>query len=127
MLDTDTIIYVRDGRIPRTRMERLAPGSLVMSIVTYGELHFGVSKGKRKHAAQILKMIAAGVPPVAMGTEVAEVYGTLRAELESRGERIGGNDLWIAAHALSAKLILVTNNEREFRRVPGLKVENWAA
>jgi tRNA(fMet)-specific endonuclease VapC len=126
MLDTDTIIYLRDGHIPRSRFERLAPGSVVMSIVTYGELQFGVNKGKRKHAAQILKMIAAGVPPVPMGIEAAEAYGTVRAELERRGQRIGGNDLWIAAHALSAKLTLVTNNEREFRRVPGLKVENWA-
>jgi tRNA(fMet)-specific endonuclease VapC len=51
----------------------------------------------------------------------------VRAELEARGQSIGGNDLWIAAHALSTKLILVTNNVREFRRVPGLKIENWAA
>jgi tRNA(fMet)-specific endonuclease VapC len=62
-----------------------------------------------------------------MEIEVAHRYAGLRWELERRGERIGGNDLWIAAHALSAKLTLVTNNERQFRRVPGLKVENWAA
>ena len=49
----------------------------------------------------------------------------IRAALESRGEMIGGNDLWIAAHAKAARLVLVTNNEREFRRVPDLKVQNW--
>jgi tRNA(fMet)-specific endonuclease VapC len=60
-----------------------------------------------------------------MDIEVARIHGELRAELETRGQRIGNNDLWIAAHALSAKLTLVTNNEHEFRRVPGLKIENW--
>lgn len=55
------------------------------------------------------------------------MFGAIRAELERRGETIGNNDLWIAAHAQAAGLTLVTNNEREFRRVPGLKVENWAA
>jgi tRNA(fMet)-specific endonuclease VapC len=62
------------------------------------------------------------VPPSA-----AALYGQVRAALERRGEVIGNQDLWIAAHALAAGLTLVTNNEREFRRVPGLQVENWAA
>jgi len=56
----------------------------------------------------------------------AEAYGTIRAELERKGQMIGNNDLWIAAHAKAAGLTLVTNNEREFRRVRGLRVENWA-
>ena len=58
--------------------------------------------------------------------KAAEIYGFIRADLESRGEMIGNNDLWIAAHALASGLTLVTNNEKEFRRVPGLKVQNWA-
>ena len=62
------------------------------------------------------------LPPAA-----GAAYGSIRATLERRGETIGNNDLWIAAHALTAGLTLVTNNEREFRRVPGLSVENWAA
>jgi tRNA(fMet)-specific endonuclease VapC len=53
-------------------------------------------------------------------------YGALRAELEVDGRVIGNNDLWIAAHAKAAKLILVTNNEREFQRVSGLEIQNWA-
>jgi tRNA(fMet)-specific endonuclease VapC len=52
-------------------------------------------------------------------------YGAIRASLESRGKPIGNNDLWIAAHAKAAALTIVTNNEREFKRVPGLKVQNW--
>jgi tRNA(fMet)-specific endonuclease VapC len=59
--------------------------------------------------------------------KAAEAYGTIRAELESKGEMIGNNDLWIAAHAVAAGLTLVTNNESEFRRVRGLKMQNWAA
>ena len=125
MLDTNTVIYLRDGRIPRTRMVRSLPGSLVMSIVTYGELHYGAKKSKRKHALGLLELIIAGIPTLPMGEAAAEVYGDLRAELEARGQTIGSNDTWIAAHALSTKLILVTNNEREFRRVKGLKIENW--
>ncbi len=53
-------------------------------------------------------------------------YGTMRAQLERKGQMIGNNDLWIAAHAKAAGLTLVTNHEREFMRVRGLKVENWA-
>jgi tRNA(fMet)-specific endonuclease VapC len=98
-----------------------------MSIISYGELYFGAKKGRRRHAMEILELLLVGVPPLMMDAEVARRYGDLRAELEARGQSIGGNDLWIAAHALSAKLILVTNNEREFGRVPGLKIENWAA
>jgi tRNA(fMet)-specific endonuclease VapC len=61
---------------------------------------------------------------VPLPAEAATAYGEIRAALEARGEMIGGNDLWIAAHAKSAGLTLVTNNEREFNRVPGLKLQN---
>ena len=66
------------------------------------------------------------LPALSLPETAAEAYGTIRAELEAKGEMIGNNDLWIAAHALASKLTLVTNNEREFRRVRGLKVQNWA-
>jgi tRNA(fMet)-specific endonuclease VapC len=59
--------------------------------------------------------------------EAAKAYGEIRAALEARGEIIGGNDLWIAAHAKSAGLTIVTNNEREFKRIPGLKLQNWTS
>ena len=58
-------------------------------------------------------------------SRAGQFYGAIRAALEANGETIGNNDLWIAAHAKAAELILVTNNEREFRRVQGLKIENW--
>jgi tRNA(fMet)-specific endonuclease VapC len=65
------------------------------------------------------------LPVLPLPDHSGTAYGEIRATLGSRGERIGGNDLWIAAHAKSAGLILVTNNEREFRRVAGLKIQNW--
>ena len=67
------------------------------------------------------------LPALALPESAGEDYGSIRAGLASKGEMIGNNDLWIAAHALAAGLTLVTNNEREFRRVRGLKVQNWAA
>ena len=69
--------------------------------------------------------IAERLPVQAMSTKVAESYGQIRSDLERKGATIGGNDLWIAAHALTLGLKLVTNNDREFKRVPGLRVENW--
>ena len=67
-----------------------------------------------------------GVPALELPAEAAEHYGEIRAVLQRKGAPIGPNDLWIAAHARAAGLVLVSNNEREFKRVPGLKVENWA-
>jgi NAD-dependent SIR2 family protein deacetylase len=65
-------------------------------------------------------------PALSLPESAAEAYGSIRAKLKSRGEMIGNNDLWIAAHAVVAGLTLVTNNESEFRRVRGLKIQNWA-
>jgi tRNA(fMet)-specific endonuclease VapC len=66
------------------------------------------------------------LPVLPLEKSAGHTYSEIRAELELNGEMIGNNDLWIAAHALAAGLTLVTNNEREFRRVRGLKVQNWA-
>ena len=66
------------------------------------------------------------IPALPLPEGAAASYGKIRAALESKGEMIGNNDLWIAAHALAADLILVTN-ENEFRRVRGLKIQNWAS
>ena len=96
-----------------------------MSIVSYGELYFGSKKNKRIQASSILREITSLVPPVVMDLEVAKVYGEIRADLAARGVPIGANDTWIAAHSVTLNTTLVTNNEREFRRVKGLKIENW--
>jgi tRNA(fMet)-specific endonuclease VapC len=84
---------------------------------------------KRPHGAAALAQLRELLdllPVLALPETAAEAYGAMRAELQSKGEMIGNNDLWIAAHALAAGLTLVTNNEKEFRRVRGLKVQNWA-
>ncbi len=65
------------------------------------------------------------VPVLPMPENAGKAYGVIRASLESKGKPICNNNLWIAAHAKAAALIIVTNNEREFQRVPGLKVRNW--
>jgi len=81
---------------------------------------------QRAAALELLRELARVLPVMGLPETAAEAYGTIRAELERKGQMIGNNDLWIAAHAKAAGLTLVTNNEREFRRVRGLKVENWA-
>jgi tRNA(fMet)-specific endonuclease VapC len=81
---------------------------------------------QRAPALELLRELAQVLPVLGLPETAAEAYGTMRAELESKGQMVDNNDLWIAAHAKAAGLTLVTNNEREFRRVRGLKVENWA-
>src|SRR5712664_1230457 len=80
----------------------------------------------QRAALELLRELARVLPVMGLPETAAEAYGAIRAELERKGQMIGNNDLWIAAHAKAAGLTLVTNNEREFRRVRGLKVENWA-
>lgn len=128
MLDTDTCIYLKNRRPPgiAERFRSLQWGEVVMSLVTYGELYNGAQKSKEREAAlDNIRLLGKRVPVQAMPVKTAEIYGNIRSQLEQKGMTIGGNDLWIAAHALALDLILVTNNTREFRRVPGLKIDNW--
>lgn len=130
LLDTNICIYIRQQR-PETvlcRFSRLHPGEAALSVITYGELLYGAAKSSQPAAAMDrLAELIHFLPPLLLPENAGQAYGTIRAELESRGQMIGNNDLWIAAHALTSRLILVTNNEKEFRRVRGLKVQNWAA
>lgn len=130
LLDTNTFIYIRRER-PASVMrafQKLKPGEAGVSVITLGELMYGVAKSPQREAGVLqLQRIVEFVPVLPLPEAAASVYGTMRAELESSGQIIGNNDLWIAAHAKAGGLTLVTNNEREFRRVRGLKVENWAA
>jgi tRNA(fMet)-specific endonuclease VapC len=129
LLDTNICIYIRrEG--PHAVMERfkiLPPGSTAISVITYGQLAYGVRKRPDPHRAMmIMEELTALIPVLPMAGDVAETYGSIRSDLAGRGELIGNNDLWIAAHAKSLKMILVTNNENEFQRVNGLTLENWA-
>lgn len=130
LLDTNTIIYLRRQTPASVResFARLQQGEAVISVITYGELMYGVSKSSQKQAAiATLQEMMQVLPLAPLPGAAGAVYGEIRAELEAKGKIIGNNDLWIAAHALASGLILVTNNEREFRRVRGLKIQNWAA
>lgn len=130
LLDINICIYIRQKRPPKvlTHFQRMQSGDAVISIITYGELFYGAQKSRhRTRALEQLAELALLLPIAALPNEAATTYGVVRADLEKRGETIGNNDLWITAHALSAGLTLITNNEREFRRIRGLRIENWTA
>jgi tRNA(fMet)-specific endonuclease VapC len=104
----------------------LLPGAAALSVITYGELLYGAAKSAQRTAAlERLRELVHFLPALALPETAAETCGAIRAELEAKREMIGNNDLWIAAHALAAGLTLVTNSEKKFRRVRGLKVQNW--
>ena len=128
LLDTNICIYIQRQK-PLNVLERfkmLKIGDAGISIITWGELLYGAQKSQqRKKVLQLLEEFKTIIPVLAMPVAAGETYGTIRAALESKGTPIGNNDLWIAAHAKAAALTLVTNNEREFNRVPGLKIQNW--
>jgi len=128
LLDTNICIYIRRQRPTAVleRFQRLKPGEAVLSVITYGELIYGVEKSQfREQATRQLAELAGLVPVMELPLQAGQFYGAIRAGLEARGEMIGNNDLWIAAHAKAAGLTLVTNNESEFRRIQGLKIQNW--
>lgn len=130
LLDTNICIYIRQERPESVlrRFRRLRPGEAVLSVITYGELIYGAAKSSQRDAAlERLRELVHWLPALPLPETAAEAYGNIRADLAAKGEMIGNNDLWIAAHALASGLTLVTNNEKEFRRVRGLKLQNWAA
>lgn len=129
LLDTNICIYIRHKRPDEVlrRFRKLRPGEAALSVITYGELLDGATKSEHRVAAlEKLRELVHLLPALSLPESAAEAYGAIRAELESKGEMIGNNDLWITAHAVVAGLTLVTNNESEFRRVRGLRIQNWA-
>ncbi len=129
LLDTNVLIYIRQKRPPNIlrRFARLQSGETALSVITYGELLYGVERAQNNLAARAtLEELVSLIPVLPLPQSAGQAYGQIRASLASKGQLIGNNDLWIAAHALTSELILVTNNTREFDRVSGLKVENWS-
>ncbi len=128
LLDTNICIYIvrRKPVEVQRRFERMQIGDAAISAITFGELEYGAAKSRAPDDTRAkLEELTAFLPVLALDDKCACVYGEIRAALESKGRIIGSNDLWIAAHARSAGFVLITNNEREFKRVPGLRVENW--
>ncbi len=108
------------------RRKELGPNATrLASVISAGEMRYGAAKkGSSTLSQRVDRMLASiGIAPLASGADVA--YATLRADLERKGQLIGPNDMLIAAHALALDAILVTDNVREFKRVKGLRVENW--
>ncbi len=128
LLDTNIVLYIRQQRPEQVlrRFRKLKAGEAALSVITYGELIYGAEKSPQPAAMlERLQELVTLLPALPLPETAAQQYGAIRARLESTGEMIGNNDLWIAAHALTAGLILVTNNVREFSRVRGLKLQNW--
>ena len=128
LLDTNIFIYIRQGRPEEVvrRFSKLRAGEAAVSIISYGELFFGAAKrGQRVDDLERLRALMRLLPCLTIPDAAAEIYGAVRADLEAKGQVISNNDLWIAAHALASGLILVTNNEKKFRRVKSLRVQNW--
>jgi len=128
MFDTDTCIYVMKGRpaAAARRFARIDLAEVFVSCITAAELWTGVMKSSRREKGQAaLESLLVNVTVLDWPAAAAIRYASVRAYLELRGSRIGELDLLIAAHALHEDLPLVTNNAKEFRRVPGLKVESW--
>ncbi|MDE2464957.1 MAG: type II toxin-antitoxin system VapC family toxin [Alphaproteobacteria bacterium] len=132
LLDTNICIYIRQKRPTAVlkRFEKLSVGDAAISVITYGELFYGAEHSPAEHRQANRRLLAELIelmPVLPMPYTAGEAYGALREALTRDGQMIGNNDLWIAAHAKAEGLILVTNNGREFKRVFGLKVENWVA
>ncbi len=127
MLDTNAVSnLLRDPKGPvNARLRRLGEERSCVSIITAAELLFGARRVGSNRLERDLTAILSVVPPVPFEEAAAFAYADIRSALEARGTPIGPNDLFIASHALSLDLTLVTANIREFSRVPGLRVENW--
>lgn len=128
LLDTDICIYlIRNNPLSaRARFVKYTPGDIGISAITVAELHYGVAKSaaiERNRGA--LEAFLLPLETVAFDNAAAVAFGHVRAGLEKKGTPIGPLDTLIAAQALAGDLVLVTNNLREFRRVPGLRCESW--
>jgi tRNA(fMet)-specific endonuclease VapC len=130
MLDTDisSFIMKRSNDAVLRRLQTVAIGVIAISVITKSELLYGVEVSPRRQQDSVaLSEYLRHVEVLDFPDEAASHYAYIRAALKASGAMIGANDLFIAAHARSLRLTLVTNNTGEFGRVPDLKVENWAA
>ena len=129
LLDTNILsdlVRQPQGRIAQ-RIAREGEKSICTSIIVAAELRFGVNKSGSERLSTQLEIILSAIEILPLDEPADRRYGTLRNYLEERGASIGPNDMLIAAHALALDCTVITANEREFSRVPGLKVENWLA
>jgi tRNA(fMet)-specific endonuclease VapC len=129
MLDTNVCIHLIKEQ-PASVLERFAShpvGEIGMSVITLAELEYGVTKSSRPTKnREALEQFISPLEVAPFDRHATAAYGRLRTALEKKGQPIGSMDLLIAAHALSLDVRLITHNVREFGRVPGLRIEDWA-
>ena len=129
LIDTKICIYIMNQRPPDVinKFKNFEVGDIGVSSITVAELQYGVEKSGHPRMNQgRLDAFIAPFDIVGFDQSAASAYGGIRFQLEMQGRPIGPLDLLIAAQALAGELILVTNNEKEFKRIEGLKVQNWA-
>lgn len=128
LLDTNICIYIikKKPLVVLEKFQKLPLGIVGISMITLAELQYGIEKSQKPERNQLaLNHFLTPLEIIDFDYQASIEYGRIRADLARKGTPIGSLDMLIAAHAKSLDLTLVTNNEREFKRVIGLKVENW--
>ena len=128
LMDTDILIYsLKGNETVNQNLRRHIHDAIQISAVTLMELYYGAYKSQQveSNLAKV-KKIESGLDVIAVDCESVEIFGLLKSKLEMSGRPLDDFDLILAATALSHNLILVTNNERHFARIDGLKIDNWS-
>jgi tRNA(fMet)-specific endonuclease VapC len=128
LLDTNICIYIIKKRPPEVlaKFEQINPGALGISVITLAELEYGAAKSSNPEKNyQVIEDFVRYLDIFNWDCQASRIYAEIRADLQRKGTPIGLLDTQIAAHCLSLDRVLITNNEREFLRVPNLSVENW--
>jgi tRNA(fMet)-specific endonuclease VapC len=127
LLDTNVVsdlVHNPDGRVAR-RIRSIGDAQVCTSIIVAAELRYGIAKRQSARLTTQLNAVLGAIDILRFEAPADVTYGDLRADLERMGRPIGANDLLIAAQALALGLTVVTDNEREFGRIPDLACENW--
>ncbi len=128
LLDTDVFSALSRLQSPQLlrRVQAVPPADLALSMVTIAEIRFGEARNPLAvKLRERVDSLIGDMQRLPLGWNVVPRYAELRAHLERHGTPIGPNDLWLAALSLAENMTLVTGNEREFKRVPKLRIENW--
>ena len=129
LIDTNICIYIINKRPVEVikKFKPFEPGEIGVYTITVSEIRYGVAKSANQKLNELrLEEFLAPLDILTYDQSAAKVYGDIRFRLEKLGQPIGGLDLLMAAQALSRDLVLITNNEKEFKRIKTLKTENWA-
>ena len=128
LIDTNISIYIMNQRDQSLiqRFKKIPVGEICISSITLSELSYGVYKSSSvTKNKQRLKEFLMPFQILSFNNKSAEIYGQIRSQLEKKGQTIGSCDMFIASHAISEDLVLVTINDKEFKRIKNLKIENW--